>query len=122
MKPMVIVMLAVLALGCHTPSKKERDQATAEQQQKKDDTTRRVQYLVDHPDLSPEIKKAIVHGDVLAGMTESDVRASIGEPDEISSTEVAHGTDEQWYYKTGPLANEHLYFDGGTLTTWQPGH
>ncbi|MGD1017709.1 MAG: hypothetical protein ABSA12_00170 [Verrucomicrobiia bacterium] len=122
MKRMVMVMLMVLALGCHTPSKKEREQATAEQQLKKEETARRLEYLEAHPDLSPAVKKAIAHGDVLPGMTESDVRASIGEPDQIGSTEMEHGTHEQWYYKTGSPGKEYLYFDGGTLTSWQSDH
>lgn len=95
---------------------------TAEQQEKKDETTRRTQYLEAHPELSAAVKKAIVHGDVVPGMTESDVRASIGEPDQISSTETDHGTHEQWYYKTGSPAKEYLNFDDGTLTGWESRH
>jgi hypothetical protein len=116
-----MIMLMVLALGCHTPSKKEKDLSTAKQLEL-DQTRRRLQYLEANPDLSPAIKKAIAHGDVVPGMTESDVRASIGEPDEIGSTETEPGTREQWYYKTGSPGKERLYFDDGTLTNWQSGH
>ena len=119
MKRLVIVMLMLLALGCHTPSKKQKELMAAEQQQKKEESTRRLEYTDAHPDLPPGVKKAIAHGDVLPGMTESDVRASIGEPDEISSTETPQGTDEHWYYKTGSPGKEHLNFAGGTLTDWQ---
>jgi len=122
MKRMMMVMLMVLALGCHTPSKKQKEQMTAEQQQKKEESTRRLEYLEAHPDLSPVVKKAIAHGDVVPGMTESDVRASIGEPDQIGSTETEYGTRERWYYKTGSPAKEYLNFDGGTLTSWQSSH
>jgi hypothetical protein len=55
-------------------------------------------------------------------MTESDVRASLGEPDQIGTTETEHGAREQWYYKTGSPAKEHLYFDDGILNSWQSGH
>jgi predicted metal-dependent peptidase len=122
MKRIATVMLIGLAVGCHTPSKKQQEQMAAEQQQKKEETTRRQQYLEAHPDLSPADKKAIAHGDVVVGMTESDVRASIGEPDQISSNETEHGTNEQWYYKTGSPGKENLNFDAGVLTSWQPGH
>ncbi len=57
-----------------------------------------------------------------AGMTETDVRASIGEPDEISSTETNPGAHEQWYYKTGSPAREYLNFDDGVLTSWRSAH
>ena len=121
MKRIVMVMLTVLALVCHTPSKKEKDLSMAKQLEL-EQTTRRLRYLEAHPELLPVVKKAIWHGDVVPGMTESDVRASIGEPDQISSTETEHGTREQWYYKTGSPAKEYLNFDDGTLTSWQSGH
>jgi hypothetical protein len=122
MKRMLMVMLMVLALGCHTTSRKQKEQLTAEQQLKKEETTRRQQYLEANPDLPPAVKKAIAHGDVVPGMTESDVRASIGEPDQISSTETDPGTHEQWYYKTGSPGKEYLSFDSGTLTGWRSAH
>lgn len=114
-------MLMVLALGCHTPSQREKDQALAKQLEL-EQATRRLQYLEAHPDLSPAVKKAIYHGEVVPGMTESDVRASIGEPDQIGTTDTDHGSREQWDYKTGSPGKEHLFFDDGTLTNWQPGH
>jgi len=117
-----IVLLVVLTLGCHTtPSKKDEEKSRAKQLQL-DEARRRLGYIEANPDLSSAVKKAIAYGDVLPGMTESDVRASIGEPDQIGSTETDHGTREQWYYKTGSPGKEQLYFDDGTLTIWQPGH
>jgi hypothetical protein len=122
MKRIVLVILTVLTLGCHTPSKKQKEQMTAEQEQKKEETTRRQQYLEAHPDLSAAVKKAIAHGDVVLGMTESDVRASMGEPDQIGTTDTDHGSREQWLYKTGSPGKEHLFFDDGTLTSWESSH
>jgi hypothetical protein len=117
-----IVLLAVLTLGCHTtPSKKDEEKARAKQQQL-DETRRRLGYIEVHPDLPPAVKKAVSRGDVLPGMTESDVRASIGEPDQIDSNETEHGTHEVWYYKTGSPGKERLYFDAGVLTSWESAH
>ena len=122
MKRIVMVMLAVLTLGCHTtPSKKDEEKARAKQLQL-DEARRRLGYIEAHPDLAPAVKKAIAHGDVLPEMTETDVRASIGEPDEISSTETNPGNHEQWYYKTGSPAKEYLNFDDGVLTSWRSAH
>jgi len=123
MNRIVLVMLLVLALGCHTSrKKKDQEQLTAEQQVAREQATRRRHYLEAHPDLSPEVSNAIARGDVLTGMTESDVRASIGEPDQIGSTTTEHGTHEQWLYKSGSPGKEYLDFDDGTLTSWQAGH
>jgi hypothetical protein len=117
-----IVLLVVLTLGCHTtPSKKDEEKTRAKQLQM-DEARRRLGYIEAHPDLLPVVKKAIYHGDVVPGMTETDVRASLGEPDEIGSTETSHGTREQWYYKTGSPDKERLYFDDGTLTNWRSIH
>jgi hypothetical protein len=114
-----IVLLVVLTLGRHTtPSKKDEEKARAKQVQL-DEARRRLAYIEAHPELSTAYKRAISHGNVLPGMTESDVRASIGEPDEIGTTDTDHGSREQWYYKTGSPGKEHLIFAGGTLTDWQ---
>jgi hypothetical protein len=122
MKRIVLVMLTVLAVGCHTtPSKKDEEKTRAKQLQL-DETRRRLGYIEAHPDLAPAVKRAIAHGDVLPGMTETDVRASIGEPDQISSTETNPGNHEQWYYKIGSPGREYLSFDDGVLTSWESGH
>lgn len=117
-----IILLVVLTLGCHTTPSKKDEEKTKAKQLALEQSTRRLKYLEAHPDLMPAFRRAIAHGDVLPGMTESDVRASIGEPDEISSTETSRGTDEQWDYKTGSPGKEHLSFEDGTLTSWQSAH
>ncbi len=119
---MSIVLLAVLTLGCHTTPSKTDEEKTKAKQLQLDETRRRLEYIEANPDFSPVVKKAIAHGDVVRGMTESDVRASIGEPDQIDSTETDHGTHEQWLYKTGSPGKEHLFFDDGTLNGWRSGH
>ena len=118
---MVVLMALVLASGCESTVEKKKSEALAAVQAlKKEEDNRRQHYLEANPDLSPAVRTAIAHGDVLPAMTENDVRASIGEPDEIATTLTDHGVREQWYYKTGPPGKEHLNLEDGTLTGWQP--
>lgn len=117
-----IVLLVVLTLGCHTTPSKKDEEKTRAKQLLLDEARRRLEYIAAHPDLVPAVKKAIAHGDVLPGMTESDVRASIGEPDQIGTTDTDHGSREQWLYKAGSPGKEHLFFDDGTLTRWESDH
>jgi hypothetical protein len=116
-----MVLLIAFAVGCHTPSKKEQEK-TAVKQLELEQANRRLHYLEANPDLAPQVKRAIAHGEVLAGMTESDVRASVGEPDQIGTTDTDHGSRERWYYRSGSLGEVNLNFDDGTLTSWQPVH
>jgi|SRR5579862_3248398 len=122
MKSILLVMVTVLVVGCHSPSKrhKEPEQLTAEQELRKEEAARRLHYIEEHPDLPQPVKWAIEHGDVVVGMTETDARASIGEPDQISSRGSEHGAHEQWEYQTESGHHRWLYFDGGTLSTWTP--
>jgi len=120
MKLILLVMVTVLTVGCHTPSKKQKESAAAEQELRKVEITRRLHYLEEHPDLPQAVKWAVEHGDVVVGMTESDARASIGEPDQITSRGSEHGAHEHWEYQTESGHHRWLYFDGGTLTTWTP--
>jgi hypothetical protein len=40
----------------------------------------RQDYVNTHQNLDPKIKAAILNGEIVAGMTREDVRASLGEP------------------------------------------
>ena len=94
----------------------------AEQQLKREDNVRRLQYLASHPDLAPNVQRAIATGDLVAGMSESDARASIGEPDQIITRMSDHGTDERWDYQPGSPHHRKLLFDSGTLANWEGTH
>ena len=113
------MLMTVMVIGCHTPTQREKDAALAKQVEL-ENVTRRLHYLEGNPELPPTVKKAIAHGEVVAGMTESDVRASIGEPDQINTTQTDHGSREQWYYQSELPAKERLNFEDGTLTSWHP--
>ena len=91
----------------------------AQQQLKREENIRRLQYLASHPELAAEIRQAIAKGGIVDGMSESDVRASIGEPDQITSHLTDHGTAEQWDYQPGSPHHRTLFFDSGTLYHWE---
>jgi len=50
-------------------------------------------YVSAHPELNSTIKEAIIKGEVLEGMTEDEVRASWGRPNQI-----VKGTEGDFYY------------------------
>jgi outer membrane protein assembly factor BamE (lipoprotein component of BamABCDE complex) len=50
-------------------------------------------YVSAHPELNPQIKEAIIKGEVLEGMTEDEVKASWGSP-----YQVVKGTEGDFYY------------------------
>lgn len=52
---------------------------------------------------------------VYIGMTKSEAEISMGKPYDINRTVGSYGTHEQWCYNGGV----YLYFDNGTLTSWQ---
>ncbi|MBL7130966.1 MAG: hypothetical protein ISS45_06170 [Candidatus Omnitrophica bacterium] len=78
----------------------------------KPDIDSRQGYVMNHPELSYEIKQAILEGRVIEGMTKDDVRASWGEPDEIfdfSKDRNAWWYEEDregWIYRAFPLSLE----------------
>jgi len=91
---------------------------------------RRKNYVKKHPELSPKIKKAILNGNILIGMTGEQVRASRGRPYKINKTTTASKIHEQWImhpsgYKPGSFEADkdkeygYIYFDNGKVTGWQ---
>ena len=85
------------------------------------------EYLENNPDLSPEIKKAILNGNVLIGMTRDQVRASRGTPHKINKRTSAYGITEQWVmHSANPRYDDlkgkeygYIYFENGRVTSWQ---
>ena len=50
------------------------------------------------------------------GMIPEIVRLSIGRPDDINKSTGSYGVHEQWVYEDKDM---YLYFENGTLTSWQ---
>lgn len=106
-------LLAFPTLGCATGGPIMKPSLTSRQE-----------YVQNHPELSPEIKQAILAGQVINGMTKEAVRVSWGEPTRIKD----FGTNPQawwyerdsegWWYKAFPLSLEptrFVEFKGGVV-------
>ena len=86
-------------------------------------------YLDSHPNLKPEIRQAIIDGDILIGMTTEQVVASIGKPVKINKTTDKDGVSEQWIYagkirlsyRDNRTVKEYayVYFRNGRVSSWQ---
>jgi hypothetical protein len=63
-----------------------------------------------------KVVNSIRNGEIFIGMTDEQVRMSLGYPDDINRTVNAWGVNEQWVYEDYEL---YLYFDNGKLTSWQ---
>ena len=62
----------------------------------------RREYVYKHPELSEEIKQAILKGKVIEGMTKKDVTAVWGDPSDILNLKYPRHykeNEEGWYYK-----------------------
>ncbi len=74
------------------------------------------------------VKDAILRGDVLIGMTSSDVIASRGRPHDVNKTTGIFGVHEQWVMyalsESGKWDSKgkeygYIYFENGLVTSWQ---
>jgi hypothetical protein len=81
---------------------------------------RRKWYVDNTPNLSEEIRKCIVLGNIVRGMTQDQVCASRGWPSRVNTTVAASGAMEQWVMEPG-IENPrgYLYFVNGRLDSWQ---
>jgi len=64
-------------------------------------------YLESHPDIEEEIKFAIQHGISAKGMTEEELKASLGKPDEIEKAE-----DEKILVYNDQTPSTYYFIDG----------
>ncbi len=78
------------------------------EQQRKD------QYLETHPGLDNETREAIRRGHVLVGMTQENVQASLGKPEEVKPAIGTFMKTERWYYFT---KRKVLFFKDGHLAS-----
>ena len=96
MRILVIIAALLMAVSCTPPQRHLRER-----------------YVNDNPDLNSSIKKAILRGDVIVGMTKEQVYASWATPI-YKGEKIENGTTyEYWTYpdmKQSPFVN--LYFLG----------
>jgi len=89
MSKIAIVVIAIaIFCGCAHYSAYENFQ--------KDKKTR-LDFALKHPELSPEVRQAIVEGKILPGMDQNLIRQLFGDPDETYLSET--GMFEMWYYE-----------------------
>ena len=79
---------------------------------------RREQYILNHPELSANMKRTIAVGTIMIGMTKEQVIASWGRPRDINRTVTRYSTREQWVYGEFPYST-YIYFENNILTSWQ---
>ncbi len=83
----------------------------------------RAKFLRENPGTTDEVRRAILAGELLVGMNESEVVAAIGRPDKINRSTYSFGTTAQLCYDSyGPFARakySYVYFENGRVTSWQ---
>ncbi|MCH8029979.1 MAG: hypothetical protein IH874_08625 [Candidatus Dadabacteria bacterium] len=85
----------------------------------------RENYVNAHTELDSRTKQAILNGKIFVGMTQEQVLASWGRPGEygiggINRSVGSLGVHELWiYYDYKHMPWFYLYFDNGTLTSWE---
>lgn len=57
--------------------------------------------------------------DYWVGMAKDMAIMTMGRPDDINRTVGSWGTYEQWVYRSSNFNNAYLYFENGTLKSWQ---
>ena len=67
-------------------------------------------------DSNQEAQTAILNKEIEIGMTERQVRISIGNPDELNHTSSRHGMAEQWVYGVEMGEKVYYQFENGKLT------
>lgn len=93
------------------------------------DMERRQAYLNKHPDTPRVISQAILDGNMLIGMSMDEVRASLGAPQEVLTTERDSLNEQKWIYDyvnvkimgatvTSSSRRLYLNFRQGYLTSW----
>lgn len=116
----VIIAVLVFATAACTlvePAKTPTDNTLTTCDTVCQDEKRRRAYLTQHPNLSVELKNAILEGRVLIGMTKDQVVAALGRPDQRqdSSTWAAR---EQWIYNAGTDQARFFTFQFGKINRW----
>jgi len=86
--------------------------------QREFDRERRERYLRDHRELPLEKAEAIREGKLVKFMTEEEVWASWGRPDDRLVHESGAGNLVQWVWRKGEKKIWHAVFENGLLMRW----
>jgi membrane protease subunit HflK len=74
---------------------------------------RREFFLQKRPELPPDIAESIRQGRVIQGMTQEQVTASLGEPEQVTVLTNNPAGDERWDYN-----QEFIFFKGSQVESW----
>ena len=84
----------------------------------------RLQYVKQHPKLNQRMKRIILEGRLVTGMTKDEVKGSWGMPDTVYRTKTNAIVNEQWIYRnvdqrTFERVSFILNFRAERLASWQ---
>ncbi|MFH1201964.1 MAG: hypothetical protein V1674_03625 [Candidatus Omnitrophota bacterium] len=87
---------------------------------------KRGDYVRRHPGLRADIRASILNGQIVLGMNQEQVKASLGEPSQVYRSVSGNIINEQWVYEPDVDKTEAefarsriLYFDNGILKSCQ---
>lgn len=125
LKPLYPIFAAIIlsiAPGCVSSAKMEAEAAARRERlerEKKEEKLQKLKeredYVASRPSLHPRIRDAILEESIVTGMTQDDVKTSWGNPKRSNRSVGIWGVHEQWIYHD----TFYLYFENGTLTSWQ---
>jgi hypothetical protein len=95
-----VILLSFLLFAC---GKKTEKQPVMSSQEK---------YVIDHPELSEDMKKMILDEVVAIGMNEEQVMASWGRPDDIQVFSSEYNSYKRWIFKNRPK----VYWNDGKVS------
>lgn len=83
--------------------------------------SRRQGYVKSRPELSAQTRQDILSGHIRVGMSEDQVRASLGSPTEVRARVLKKGLKVTWVYgKKGKYSKRaYVYFLEGEVTGWR---
>jgi hypothetical protein len=67
-----------------------------------------------HPDWKPDGVAIVACHEYAVGMTADMLRASLGRPEQVNTTQTAGSTHEQWVY-----GSDYIYVDDGIVSSYQ---
>lgn len=102
MRYMLIILNLLILSGCITPRKNPYNDPgyinSKLQEISKNDLAKKNEYINTHPNLSQEIKDAILSYNVIIGMAQDDVIATWGNPVNVTRNTSPLGIFDVWYY------------------------
>lgn len=75
---------------------------------------RRTAWVKAHPDVDQSVKTAVLEGRVMEGMSELEVKASLGRPDVVAISDLPEG-DTLWRYRITRTVTHTDYRPGGPV-------